>query len=203
VLAEFDPSWQQGRFFVPTGRADQQANRESLEPLGFAFMQVWLAGLLSGGRGLLLHASGVVDQSQGYLFLGASEAGKSTLAGLWHPQAQVLSDERVVLREQDGELWIYGTPWHSQLDVFSAAGARLEKVFLIRHAPPEGQHQASRLTPQQAAVQLVQNAVLPRWDAAGMQYSLDLAGKLAEAVPCWDLAFTPDESVLEYIRCVS
>jgi hypothetical protein len=194
-IATFDSEWKQGEFILP-------AQNTGSCPLGPPFFDVWYMSLLGKGRGLLLHGCGVSDQGRGFLFLGEPEAGKSTLARLWHPHAQVLSDERVVLREIEGQLWIFGTPWHSSFKVFSPLGAPLEKVFFIRHAQQSG-HNAVRLGSIETATRMLKNAILPIWDAPSMDFSLGLVGRLCENIHCWDLAFSPDESVREYVRCVS
>lgn len=71
-----------------------------------------------------------------YLFAGQSEAGKSTTARFWHDEgATILSDDRVVLRLRDGQVWVYGTPWHGE-DAFAApASAPLSRIFFLDHGP--------------------------------------------------------------------
>lgn len=50
------------------------------------------------GDALLLHAAGIVYNNQGYVFAGASAAGKTTIARLAAGHAEVLCDENVVVQ---------------------------------------------------------------------------------------------------------
>jgi serine kinase of HPr protein (carbohydrate metabolism regulator) len=45
-----------------------------------------------------MHACGLVDRGDGYLFCGRSGAGKSTSAGLWQREPRVLNDDRVLIQ---------------------------------------------------------------------------------------------------------
>lgn len=63
---------------------------------------------------LLVHASTIVCEGKGLLFLGRSGTGKSTHARLWKeafPQIELLNDDNPVLRIVDDRLVVYGTPW--------------------------------------------------------------------------------------------
>ncbi len=155
--------------------------------------------LLAAERGLLLHACGLrLDQGFGLLFSGVSGAGKSTLARLWQAAggACILSDERVALRQQDGRFYLHGTPWHSDGAPFAPGTAPLERFFIIRHAL----HNAARpLEPSEALPLLLARAYLPFWDAAGMSFSLALLDRLCQQVPCFELGFVPDASVVDFL----
>jgi hypothetical protein len=76
----------------------------------------------------------------------------------------------------------------------------LEKVFFLRHA---GDNWARRVEGVTAASMLLTRCFPPLWDAEGMGFSVDLCARLAEAVPCYELGFLPDERAVEYVRCVS
>ena len=60
---------------------------------------------------------GLVDpEGRGHLFVGQSGAGKSTMARFWAGRegVRILSDDRIILRQIRGEIWMYGTPWHGE-----------------------------------------------------------------------------------------
>lgn len=154
--------------------------------------------LLPRWQGLGCHASSVEDNGRGFLFVGVSEAGKSTMAGLWHGRegVQVLSDERTVLRLQDG--WrIYGSPWHGTLPVYSPSSAPLAAVLFLKQGPE------NRLVPisrSDAAKRLMVCGYLPYWSVEGMDASLDLLDRLTLQVPCLELTFVPDGRVVDLVR---
>ncbi len=154
--------------------------------------------LLPRWQGLGCHASSVEDNGRGFLFVGVSEAGKSTMASLWHGRkgVQVLSDERTVVRLQDG--WrIYGTPWHGTFPVYSPSSAPLAAVLFLK------QGLENRLIPvgrSDAAKRLMVCGYLPYWSVEGMDASLDLLDRLTVQVPCLELTFVPDGRVVDLVR---
>jgi hypothetical protein len=170
-----------------------------IDPLQYPLAEVLMVCLLARGRGLMMHACGIDDGGRGFLFAGNSTHGKTTLARLWRDQATVLNDDRIVLRQREGRFWMYGTPWHGDYSGVSAQGVPLEKVFFLRHAKGNQARQVGKLT---AASMLLARSVPPLWDADGMGFTLDFLAQLAEAVPCYELGFAPDERAVEYVRCV-
>jgi hypothetical protein len=130
---------------------------------------------------------------------GESGAGKSTLANLWDRTdgADVLSDDRTLVRQIDGELRMFGTPWHGEAKFGSARGTKLEKIFFLQH----GQNNATqRLTVSETVRKLLQCSFPPYWDAAGMQYTMMFFEELARRVPGHELAFEPDFKVIDFVK---
>jgi hypothetical protein len=173
-----------------------------LSPLGYPLEEVLVVNLLARGRGVLLHACGVRDGDQGLLFAGTSGAGKSTLTRLWeeHDGVTVLSDDRVIVREHDGRFWAYGTPWHGDAWAASPDIVPLERIFIIQHA---SENQAVALEPSTAVSRLLTRSFPTFWDAEGMAFTLDFLGRLVEAVPCYELGFVPEQSVVDFLRSVT
>lgn len=177
-------------------------NDESLHyPLGVAFDAFLMMYLLSRGRGVLLHACGVSDNGRGILFSGTSGAGKSTSALLWKQQTGValLNDDHVIVRKRNGRFWMYGTPWCGRVRETSSMGVPLDQVYVLRHADSNN---AALLSPAQAASKLLVRSFSPFWDADGMAFTLDFLGQLSQDIPCYDLGFVPDESVVQFVRCI-
>ena len=168
-------------------------------PLDYPLDQVLMINLLSQERGMLMHACAISERGRGVIFPGTSGAGKSTLASLWEGQegVVVLSDDRVIVRPRGGRFWVYGTPWHGDVQVASPLGVPLEKVFFLKHA--EG-NTVTINRGTEAAVTLLMRAFPTFWDAAGMQYTLRLCDELSREVSCYELGFVPDESVLDFVR---
>ncbi|MFH2009865.1 MAG: hypothetical protein ABI333_24940 [bacterium] len=158
-----------------------------------------MASVLSQGYGLSLHACGVADEGRGYLFPGHSGAGKSTMGRLWERHAVVLNDERMVLRERHGQLWIYGTPYRGENSQYANAGVPLDKIFFLHQAPRNG---VTALGAADVATRLLSHTLLPYWSRSGMQFVTDFSARLAESASCHLLDFVPDGSVVPFIRCV-
>lgn len=168
-------------------------------PLTHPIHALLMASVLSQGYGLSIHACGVADQGRGYLFPGHSGAGKSTMGRLWERHAVVLNDERLVLRERHGQLWIYGTPYRGENSQYANAGVPLDKIFFLNQAAQNG---VTTLGAADVATRLLSHTVLPYWSRPGMQFVTDFSARVAESASCHLLGFVPDESVVPFIRCV-
>jgi len=170
------------------------------DPLGYPLNQVLMIMLLSQERGLLLHACGICDREMGYLFLGNSGHGKSTMAKFWHERgARVLNDDRIVVREKDGDFWVYGTPWHGDFKECSSEGQPLDKLFFLSRG------QGNMVTPKrgaEAVSMLLTRSFPPLWDKEGMGFTMDLCHRLAERVPCCELSFVPNEHIVDFVRSI-
>jgi hypothetical protein len=167
------------------------------DPLDYPLSEVFMVCLLGHGRGLLVHGCGVSDGGHGYLFAGNSSHGKTTTARIWKDQAQILNDDRIIVRRRDGRFWMYGTPWHGDCSLVSAARAPIDRVFFLRHCPS---NEARRVERTDAATGVLTRCFPPLWDVEGMRFSLELCAELAAAVPCYDLGFTPDASIVDFVR---
>lgn len=68
----------------------------------------------AGMATLEMHASVVINDGKGYLFLGRSGTGKSTHSRLWLkniPGTHLLNDDNPIVRIKDGTARVYGSPW--------------------------------------------------------------------------------------------
>lgn len=162
-------------------------------------MELLMINYLAQGYGAIIHACGIADNGIGMLFAGESGAGKSTLANLWNRQAGavVLSDDRTLVRQIDGHLYMYGTPWHGEAKFGSPRGVKLDKIFFLRHSRTNSIEPLSR---SRAVLQLLQCSFPPYWDAAGMEAAMTLFERLATRVSCCELKFKPDESAIEILK---
>ena len=51
-----------------------------------------------------------------------------------------------------------------------------------------------------ASSMLLTRCFPPLWDAEGMRVTLDFCAQLVETIPCYELGFVPDKSVLDFIK---
>jgi len=93
--------------------------------------QILLARILVDRQGLYIHACGVNFCGKGLLFVGHSEAGKSTMANMLKDKAQILCDDRVIIRHHADGFNIYGTWSHGDVPIVSPQAAPLKAVFFI------------------------------------------------------------------------
>jgi hypothetical protein len=170
-------------------------------PLRHPLAEVLMVNLLSLGRGVLLHALGLSDKAGGLLFVGSSGAGKSTMAELWKDEEgiAILSDDRVIVREKEGRFWAYGTPWHGDVNLCSPERVPVDGIFIIRHG---AQNRATPLEARTALTSLLVRSFPTYWSPEGMGFILEFLGRIGRAVPCYDLGFLPDRSVIDFVRAV-
>jgi hypothetical protein len=171
-----------------------------VDPLDTPIDELLFSNLLARGRGIEVHACGLVDpEGRGRLFVGMSTAGKTTMARLWHrtPGVTVLSDDRIILRRKGGAVVMYGTPWHGSGDHAAAASAPLTAVYFLKKEP------RNRLTPlagHDAVLRFLPCSFIPYYDAEAVDFSLGFLADVAREVPCHELGVVPDERVVNFIR---
>ncbi len=169
-----------------------------LDPLGFPLNQVLMILLLSRCKGVMLHACGIDDRGYGYLFLGNSGHGKSTIARLWSEnQATVLNDDRIIVREKNGELLMHGTPWPGDFKEVSSKGLAIRKLFFLRHG------EKNSVVPKnstEAVLMLLTRCFPPIWDKKGMEYTMDLCHRIVQNIPCYEFSFEPDRNIVDFVR---
>lgn len=170
----------------------------SLNPLGSPLNQVLMIILLSRCKGVMLHACGIDDRGCGYLFLGNSGHGKSTIARLWSEnKATVLNDDRIIIREKNGEILMYGTPWPGDFKEVLSKALPIRKLFFLRHG------EKNSTVPKngaEAVLMLLTRCFPPLWDKKGMEYTIDFCHRLVNKIPCYELNFVPDREIFDFVR---
>jgi hypothetical protein len=161
-------------------------------------MELLMVNYLAQGRGVIIHGCGIKKDDRGLLFVGESGAGKTTMARIWSREsdAEVLSDDRTLVRKKDDHFVMYGTPWHGEGKFGSPGSVKLDQIFFIKHAK---ENSILRSNNAQSVTQLLQCSFPPFWDVAGMEYSMDVFSDLAAAIPCRMLSFKPDSSIVEFV----
>lgn len=195
--AWFDPSFVRGH--VVLNRSAFRAGTPVF-PLEYPLDELAMMHRLALGEGIEVHALGLADQDgSGYLFLGHSGAGKSTTAQLWKQQRAVrlLSDDRIILRQQGDKIVMYGTPWHGDAGVASPGRAALTAIFLLEQAPA---HELIPMSASRAAAELFARAFVPHYLRNGIQFSLDFVEQVTRSVPCSTFRFAPTPDAVEVIR---
>jgi hypothetical protein len=170
-----------------------------VDPFEYPLDELLMVHLLARGLGIELHGCGLIADGEGILFLGHSGAGKSTIGELWQQtgQARILSDDRIIIRQLEGRLWMYGTPWHGEKRYSLNERAPLTQIYFLRHGPA---HQLVELPPAQRVAMMVARSFLPLHSTAGVQFSLDLCQELVRSIPCQELYFRPEASVISFLK---
>jgi hypothetical protein len=148
------------------------------------------------GLGIEVHGCGLIDsETSGHLFLGHSGAGKSTTARMWETfrAPEILSDDRIILRLHNGELWMYGTPWHGEAAFASPAKAKLNRIHILR----QGSENRITTLPQARAVgEIFARSFPPFHSPAGLEKTIEFIKHALDVVPCYEFEFVPDKSAV-------
>ncbi len=78
------------------------------------FFRVLYAFYLLNNGGMLLHAAGVEYRGGGYVFVGQSGSGKSTISRMFRDRGIVYSDDMVAIREEGGRFLLFSTPFRGE-----------------------------------------------------------------------------------------
>jgi hypothetical protein len=193
----FEPDFHKGVICLPSSELNKP---HTPFPFTYPLSELVMMNVLSQGYGVLLHACAVKDGERGIVFAGTSGAGKSTTARMWAKRegVSVLSDDRVILRVQGEQFWIYGTPWHGEARFVSSQSAPLTQIFLIDHAD---KNQIRSLKPSDAHARLLVRSFPTYWNSSGMDFTLRFLKQVVSEIPCYEYGFVPDESAVEFVRC--
>lgn len=195
-------AWTRAEMTMHTGYTHARTGQGALDPFEYPLDELLITQWLSRGRGLELHACGIVDeQGQGYIFCGQSGAGKSTTARSWLSvkPGTVLSDDRIVVRFEDGRFWMYGTPWHGEAALATAMRAPLAAILLLRQAP---RARLVKIAPVQAVARLLACAFFPLYDRAAIGFGMECASHLVGEVPCLELELDRSPSFLRLLPTI-
>ncbi len=182
------------RPFFETGRP--------VYPLQYPLDEVLITNLLSRGRGIEMHGCGIVDSSgEGILFAGESGAGKSTMARLWKQRrgVEILSDDRIIMRQEQGRIWMYGTPWHGEEKIASPARAPVKSIHFLCH----GRRNSARAkTGAEAAAMLFARSFPVFYHAECLRFTLQFIESITQSIPCFELDVVPTPEIVDFLRAI-
>ncbi len=155
--------------------------------------------LAAGGSGMLVHGAAADFDGQGWLFMGRSDRGKSTLSNLLNQTraALVLSDEKAIVRKLRKDFWLCGTPWPSSAGFATAAVCPLRGLVFLEHGI---QNELIPLDAPETMRRLLAMFACPWHDQSLFDPLVTLGGEMAQALPAWELRFLPNESVAAFLR---
>jgi hypothetical protein len=160
--------------------------------------QVWIGRLLADRQGFYLHSSGVILEGQGLLFVGHSEAGKSTAARLFAAYAEILCDDRNIVRRSVDGWRVYGTWSHGEVPSVSCNDAPLRAVLFLERAAENG---LVALDDRREIVRRLLGCVIrPLVTADWWNETLALVERLARETPCYVMRFDRSGAIVGVLR---
>ena len=143
---------------------------------------------------VMVHSSCIVCHEGAILFLGESGTGKSTHTRLWREHiagAHLLNDDSPVLRIEEGEVWVYGSPWSGKTPCYRTERYRLKACVRLSQAP---RNEIKRLSVLQGYAALHPSFPPPFAYERSLYNPLSrMLGDILSQVPCYHLACLPDE----------
>ena len=100
-------------------RAKKRFPNVSDENLEYLLYGILFYDRLLDFDGMMLHASAVAIDKRAYLFSANSGTGKSTHTAYWtelFKEAVIVNDDKPAIRIEDGQLYVYGTPFSGKHD---------------------------------------------------------------------------------------
>ena len=146
-------------------------------------------------RTALFHSSVVSYKGKAYMFLGVSGTGKSTHSSLWLKYiegTELVNDDNPVVRILDnGDVWLYGSPWSGKTPCYRNVSYPLGALVNLSQAP---ENKIQRMKGVKAYVSLIGSISGKRWDPQVAEGLHETEKLLAENVPIWHLDCLPDEA---------
>jgi len=196
IVAVFNADYTRARIYHDGDEAFRRGGHGALTL--FATDQLLLAQILADRQGCYLHSSGIVLDGKGLLFAGHSEAGKSTMVKMLKDHAEILCDDRNIVRRWPDGFRIHGTWSHGEVPTVSANSAPLRAILFLDKAPE------NRLVPLESTHEILPRLlaclIKPFVTAEWWDRMLPLLERIANEVPCYSLRFDKSGQVVPLLK---
>lgn len=152
----------------------------------------WLAGF----GDLILHASAILTDKGVTIFSGQSGAGKSTLVErfIGMEGVKILGEDQVIIRNIDGEIVVFGTPWHINPNFCSEKYGKLKEVVFLEKT---GFNSREHIKPATCTALLLRAGFIPFYRIELISGIIERLSGIAENVPASLFSYTLDIDPIE------
>ncbi len=197
LVAIFNKDHSEGHIYKGKNYVQAFRKGDLTSLLCFPTDQILFARLLADRGGIILHGSGIIFKEKGFLFVGHSDAGKTTLVKLFRHHARILNDDRMIVKKEDGRFYLYGTPWYGEISLVAPDRVPLKAIFFLNQAK---ENRIERTEGLEAFKRLygctIKALVTERWT----KNALDICQTLSREIACYDLYFDKTEGVISTIE---
>jgi len=178
-------------------------NEWKLVEVIYGFLRVLIIYYMAKRQiGILFHSAGIKEGKNGYLFAGLSRAGKTTTSRIWGkvPGIKIINDDRIIIRKDSNDFYMYPTPWHSHYSEYLIEGAvekaRLSKLFYIYHRRT---NLAERLNFIDGFNHFCKTLFFSPWDKECVNFTFGFLSDILSQKPCYKFGFKNDRRIVSYI----
>lgn len=161
---------------------------------------VWVAySFFAIGRNIIpVHASAIVKNGNGVLFLGESGTGKSTHTRLWTKHiagSYLLNDDSPLVRVDGDKVMVYGSPWSGKTHCYHQEAVEVKAMVRLR--------QESRNKIRQLSLLKSIGAIYPScpplfaYDALLAGKMVGTIGRIVTRMPVYSMECLPDSRAAE------
>lgn len=138
--------------------------------------------------GTCLHGSCIAYRGKGIVFSAPCGTGKSTHAGLWKKlfpnEVEYVNDDKPALRQKDGTIYAYGTPWSGKTELNENISVPLAAIVFISR----GEENKIRTLSVPEAVCYLNDQTFPSvYDNRLFKKNMDFIEKLISKIPIYML----------------
>ncbi|MGA9099753.1 MAG: hypothetical protein WB392_12575, partial [Methanotrichaceae archaeon] len=156
--------------------------------------QILLARILAERKACFLHSAGVIMDGRGLLFVGHSEAGKSTTVKMLKDRAEILCDDRNIVRLWPDGFKVHGSWSHGEVPLVSAASAPLNAILFLKKSD---RNSITLLADRMEIMQrLIACLIKPFVTAEWWQKMMTLIEEIAREVPCYQMEFDKSGEII-------
>ncbi len=195
-VAVFNNDHSEGDIYNPSDEIFRSGNRYSLTT--FPTDQILIAQVLAYRDGCYMHSSGANLYGKGLLFVGHSDAGKSTMVTMLRDRAEILCDDRMIVRRWPEGHRIHGTWSHGDVPDVSPGSAPLRAILFLQQAPE------NRLIPFDDTKAIMQRLlaclIKPLATADWWQRELSIVERMIQEVPFYIVEFDKSGRILDSLE---
>ncbi len=204
-IAVFNADHTKASIYSPPRDADRILDEGWHSLSLFPTDQIWIAPLLADRDAVLMHSAAAIINGQGLLFVGHSEAGKSTTITLLkkeaetsrnrsHHEVEILCDDRNIIRHRNGGWYVYGSWSHGDVPDVSGASAPLRAILFLN------QDTRNEITPlldrNEIFRRLLATLIRPMVTTEWWQKEMDILERIVAEVPCFLMHFDKSGAIV-------
>ena len=174
-------------------------SEEFVTEIGSCFFHIAWEALLMHEHRMMLHSACVETPFGGNLFSGPSGIGKSTQANLWcrYGNGRLLNGDRTVIHPEDGKWMAYGSPYAGSSRCYVNECCPIGAIVILKQ---DVHCNLRRLGIAEGFHKIFAGLTVNSWDREFVAFACDFAEALAEQIPVYELACTPEECAVRILE---